>query len=80
MYLQVGRPENSVFLWPAYVTRLPTARSRKSGYGLLVGCRPRLDARPFDFFFFDDIDPKKPRENLHCLFWPGIAIDRAWSN
>ena len=33
---QVGRPENSIFLWPAVVTRLLTPRSRKPGYdGLL---------------------------------------------
>ena len=30
--------------WPAFVTRLLTPRSRKSGYGLLLGCRSPLDA------------------------------------
>ena len=39
--LQVDRPENSISLWPAFVTRLLTPRSRKSGYGLLLGCRSR---------------------------------------
>ena len=28
-----------VFFLPAFVTRLLTPRSRKSGYGLLLGCR-----------------------------------------
>ena len=40
--VQVGRPENSIFLWPAVVTRLLTPRSRKPGYGLLLGCRSGL--------------------------------------
>ena len=29
--------------WPAFVTRLLTPRSRKSGYGLLLGCRSGFD-------------------------------------
>ena len=31
------------FFWPAFVTRLLTPRSRKFGYGLLLGCRLGLD-------------------------------------
>ena len=31
------------FFLPAFVTRLLTPRSRKSGYGLLLGCRSGLD-------------------------------------
>ena len=50
--LQVGRPENSIFLWPAFVTRLLTPWSRKSGYGLLLGCRSGLDFGPFEKTFF----------------------------
>ena len=42
--IQAGRPENSIFLWPAFVTRLLTPRSRKSGYGLRLGCRSGFDA------------------------------------
>ena len=30
--------------------------------------------------FFLTISTPQNRESLHCLFWPGIAIDRAWSN
>ena len=33
--------EQNIF-WPALVTRLLTPRSRKSGYGLLLGCRSGL--------------------------------------
>ena len=32
-----------------------TPRSRKSGYGLLLGCRSSLDAGPFEKTFFDDV-------------------------
>ena len=42
--VEVGRPENSIFLWPAFITRLLTPRPRKSGYGLLLGCRSGFDA------------------------------------
>ena len=35
--------EYSIFLWPAFFTRLLTPRSPKSGYGLLLGCRSGLD-------------------------------------
>ena len=44
-----------LFFWPALVTRLLTPRSRKSGYGLLLGCRSPLDAGPFEKTFFDDV-------------------------
>ena len=30
-------------------------------------------------FFLTKFEPKT-RENLHSLFWPTVAIDRAWSN
>tara|TARA_B100000524_G_scaffold173961_1_gene89253 strand:+ start:219 stop:560 length:342 start_codon:yes stop_codon:yes gene_type:complete len=44
------------FFWPAFVTRILTPRSRKSGYGLLLGCRSPLDAGPFEkLLFFDDV-------------------------
>ena len=54
IYIQVGRPENSIF-WPAFVTRLLTPRSRKSGYGLLLGCRLGFDRGPFEKTFFDKV-------------------------
>ena len=37
-------PQEYYFFWPAFVTRLLTPRSRKSGYWLLLGCRSGLDA------------------------------------
>ena len=50
------------FFLPAFVTRLLTPRpqSRKSGYGLLLGCRSPLDGGLFEKPFFDDFDPPKP--------------------
>ena len=30
-------------------------------------------------FFLTKFEPKN-RENIHSLFWPTVAIDRAWSN
>ena len=46
--VQARRPEKSIFIWPAFVTRLLTPRSRNSGYGLLLGCRSGLDFGPFE--------------------------------
>ena len=48
------------FFWPAFVTRLLTPRSRKSGYGLLLGCRSGLDFGPFEKTFFDKVRTQKP--------------------
>ena len=64
--IQAGRPENSISFWPAFVTRLLTPRSRKSGYGLLLGCRSPLDFGPlFDFFFIDKVrTPKLGKSSL----------------
>ena len=76
--LQAGRPKNSNF-FASICHAITTRRSRKSGYGPLVGCRSGLDRGPFENFFLTKFEPKN-RENLHCLFWSGIAIDRAWSN
>ena len=42
--MQVAAPKILFFL-PAFVTRLLTPRSRKSGYGLLLGCRSEVQAR-----------------------------------
>ena len=71
--LYTSSPQKYYFFLPAFVTRLLTPRSRKSGHGLLLGCRSGLDSGPSEKTFFDDFDPKKPG-NLHCLFWSGIAI------
>jgi hypothetical protein len=77
---KLARPRKA-FFWPAFVTRLLTPRSRKSGYGLLWGCRSPLILGLLKNFFLTkfQFEPKN-RENLHSLFWPTIAIDRAWSN
>ena len=45
-------PQEKLFIWPTFVTRLLTPRSRKFGYGLLLGCRSGLDAGPFQKTFF----------------------------
>ena len=44
------------FFFSAFVTRILTPRSRKSGYGLLLGYRSSLtlDAGPFEKTSFDD--------------------------
>ena len=38
----LGQEQKKV--WPAFVTRLLSPRSRKSGYGRLLGCRSGFDA------------------------------------
>ena len=44
---------------PAFFTRLQTHRSRKSGYGLLLGCRSPLDGGREKKTFFDAFPPQK---------------------
>ena len=41
-FKQACRPEKLFTFWPAFVARILTPRSRKSGYGLLLGCRSGL--------------------------------------
>ena len=57
--VEVGRPENSIFLWPAFITRLLTPRSRKTGYGLLLGCRSGLDGEHEKKTLFYAFPPQK---------------------
>ena len=47
-------PQEYYFFWPAFVTRLLTPRSGKSGYGLLLGGRSPLDGghEKENFFMF----------------------------
>ena len=45
--------------WPAFVTQLLTPWSRKSGYGLLLGCRSPLDAGREKRTFFHAFPPQK---------------------
>ena len=71
--LQVGRPENSIFLWPAFVTRLLTPRSRKSGYGLLLGCRSGLDFGTYEkTFFWQSSNPKTGRKSSLSVLVHGL--------
>jgi len=59
-----------VFFLPAFVTRLLTPRSRKSGYGLLLGCRSGLDCGPFDKLFFDKVRTPKPGKSSLSVLVP----------
>ena len=54
------------FFWQAFVTRILTPRSRKSGYELLLGCRSPLDGEPFQKTFFDDFEP--PKSGKYSVF------------
>ena len=47
------------FFWPAFVTRLLPPRSRKSGYGLLLGCRSGFDGGREKKTFFCAFPPQK---------------------
>ena len=55
--------------------------SRKSGYGLLLGCRSELDAGRFVVKkkFGRCWNQKNGKIFTVSLFGSGIAIDRAWS-
>ena len=67
--VQAGRPKNRIFL-PAFVTRLLTPRSRKSGYGLLLGCRSGFDGGPFENTFFLRFRPPKTGKFFTLCFGP----------
>ena len=64
--LQAHLAKNKKECWPTFDTRLLTPRSRKSGHGLLLGCRSPLDFGPlFDFFFIDKVrTPKLGKSSL----------------
>ena len=75
------------FFLPAFVARILTPRSRKSGYGLPLRCKLGLDEEHFEKKN-GDVRKKKlakknyRRESLHRLFVVfcfSIAIDQAWS-
>ena len=54
-----GSPrQDELFFLPAFVAQKMTPRSRKSGYGLLLGCRSGLDGGPFEKLFSDDVRKK----------------------
>ena len=65
---------------PACVTRILTPRSRKSGYGLLLGCRSALDGGPFEKTFVDDVRkknwPKTGKIFIVCFGPPSQSIRR----
>ena len=75
-YIQAGRPKNGIVFGPAFVTRLLTPRSQKSGYGLLLGCRSGREWEPFENTFFGKVRTQINRENLHSLFWSSIGRGR----
>ena len=61
MGLQARLAKNRKKNWPAFVTRLLTPRSRKSGYGLLLGCSDQ-DSMPGtkkNLLFFYAFPPQK---------------------
>ena len=59
-----------------------TPRSRKSGNGLLLGCRSALDRGSDKKTYFGDAQKEMGKNggNLHRLFGYLISIDRGWSN
>ena len=63
-------PQEYVFFWPRFVTRLLTPRSRKSGYGLLLGCRSGWDFGPFEKTFFWQSSNPKPGKIFTLCFGP----------
>ena len=68
LVIQGRLAKNSIFLWPAIVTRLLTPRSRKPGYGLLLGCRSGLDRGPFEkTFFWQSSNPKTGKIFTLCF-------------
>jgi len=58
------------FFWPTFVTRLLTPRSRKSGYGLLLGCRSGCDRGPFEKTFFSQSSNPKTGKIFTLCFGP----------
>ena len=68
LVIQGRLAKNSIFLWPAIVTRLLTPRSRKPGYGLLLGCRSGFDRGPFEnTFFWQSSNPKTGKIFTLCF-------------
>ena len=63
-------PQEYFFFWPTFVTRLLTPRSRKSGYGLLLGCRSGWDFGPFEKTFFWQSSNPKPGKIFTLCFGP----------
>ena len=53
-----GWPRQEKLFLPAFVARILALRSRKSGYGRLLGCRSGLDAGPFEKLFLAMLKPK----------------------
>tara|TARA_B100000524_G_scaffold239230_1_gene127654 strand:- start:234 stop:578 length:345 start_codon:yes stop_codon:yes gene_type:complete len=70
------------FSWTPFVARKMTPRSRKSGNGLLLGCRSALDRGSDKKTYFGDAQKEMGKNggNLHRLFGYLISIDRGWSN
>ena len=76
-FLQAGRPKNSFFFWSTFVTRLLTPGSRKSGYGLFLGCRSGWDFGPFEkTFFWQSSNPKTGKIFTLCFGPKSQSIGR----
>ena len=54
--------QDELLFWPAFVTRKMSPRSRKSGYGLLLGCRSGLDGGREKKTFFSCFSSSKNHE------------------
>ena len=63
---KLAAPRKAFFL-PAFVARILTPQSRKSGYERLLGCTSGLDGGPDQKTFYDDFEPKH-QGNFHGLF------------
>jgi len=67
LWYKLAAPRKA-FFWPTFVMRLLTLRSRKSGYGLLLGCRSGFDLGPFEnTFFWQSSNPKTGKIFTLCF-------------
>ena len=74
---KLAAPRIVFFFWSTFVTRLLTPRSRKSGYGLLLGCRSGLDFGPFEkTFFWQSSNPKTGKIFTLCFGPKSQSIGR----
>ena len=68
-------PQNTILGGRAFVARILTPGSRKSGYGLLLGCWSELDAGPSEkTFFWRFWSPKTGKIFTICFGPPSQSI------
>ena len=67
---KLAAPRIYIYFWPAFVTRLLTPRSRKFGYGPLLGCRSGLDRGLFEKTFCWQSSNPKPGKIFTLCFGP----------